>query len=88
MFVLSTLSLKMCKKNLEKYSQSVYDLLSKEYPDQAIEVVDCLDVCGLCSDVPFLIRNNAIVHGRDPRDLYYKVERGMRFLKKDQVTIN
>jgi uncharacterized protein YuzB (UPF0349 family) len=81
----SSLSLKMCKKNLEKYSQPVLDLLQKEYPDLTIEIEDCLDVCGLCSDVPFVLRNNAIVHGRDARDLYYKLEKGMQFLKRTPV---
>jgi uncharacterized protein YuzB (UPF0349 family) len=81
----SSLSLKMCKKNLEKYSQPVLDLLQKEYPDIEIDIEDCVDVCGLCSDVPFLLRNNAIVHGRDARDLYYKLEKGMQFLKNQPV---
>ncbi|UOF89777.1 YuzB family protein [Fodinisporobacter ferrooxydans] len=83
---MSVISIKMCKKNMEKFSQPVYDLLQKEYPNQPIEVEDCVgqEFCGICSDVPFLLRNNAIIHGRDARDLYYKVLKGMEYLKPEQ----
>ncbi|GIM48243.1 hypothetical protein DNHGIG_37920 [Collibacillus ludicampi] len=79
---MSSLTLKFCKKNLELYSQSVYDKLKEQYPNEKIEIVDCAgkEICGLCADVPFAIRNNAIVGGRTPRDLFYKLTRGMEFL--------
>jgi len=80
--VASSLSLKFCRKNLEKYSQRVYDVLTQKYPDVKIEVEDCVDICGLCTDVPFALRNGAIVGGRNERDLYLKLERGMEFLQK------
>ncbi|TCS76264.1 DUF1450 domain-containing protein [Effusibacillus lacus] len=82
MSLLSSLSLKFCKKNLELYSQSVYDALKERYPNEKIEVVDCVgkEYCGTCTDVPFAIRNNALVGGRTARDLFYKFERGMVFL--------
>lgn len=76
----STLSMVFCKKNLELHSQSVYDLLKEQYPDVSIEVKDCVDKCGLCTDVPFVLRNNAVVAGRDPRDLYNKLEKGLTYL--------
>lgn len=81
---MSSLSLKFCKKNLELHSQSVYDALKERYPDEKIEVVDCVGTqfCSTCSDVPFVLRNNAVVGGRTARDLYYKLERGMGFLNK------
>jgi uncharacterized protein YuzB (UPF0349 family) len=67
---------------MELYSQSVYDTLKERYPNEKIEVVDCAGehICGLCADVPFVLRNNAVVAGRTARDLYYKLERGMGFL--------
>ncbi|MCL6592411.1 MAG: YuzB family protein [Alicyclobacillus sp.] len=74
------MSLKWCKKNLDRYSQAVYDLLRDEHPDVVMEVSDCTDVCSLCTDVPFALRNGAIVSGRDPRGLYVKLKRGMSFL--------
>ncbi|MDI3256203.1 MAG: DUF1450 domain-containing protein [Kyrpidia sp.] len=77
MYAMNSLSLKFCKKNLDK-SGDVMRALQQKYPDLPIEVSDCLKVCGLCTDVPFVLRNNAIVHGRNPRDLYLKLERGMR----------
>lgn len=79
---MSSLSLKFCKKNLELHSQSVYEALKERYPNEKIEVVDCIgeQFCGLCTDVPFALRNNAVVGGRTARDLLYKLERGMEFL--------
>lgn len=74
-----------CKKNLELYSQSVYDALSTEFgnhPDVEISVSDCPDHCGICTDIPFALRNNAVVGGRDPRDLYKKLAKGMEFLSR------
>ena len=76
----SSLSIVFCKKNLELYSQSVYDALKETYPDAQIEVKDCVDMCGTCTDIPFAIRNNALIGGRDPQGLYRKLERGMSFL--------
>jgi uncharacterized protein YuzB (UPF0349 family) len=76
------MNLKWCKKNLEKYSQAVYDLLREEYPDIEMEVADCVDCCNLCTDVPFALRNNAVVSARDPRGLYIKLKQGMSFLSK------
>ncbi len=78
----SSMSLKWCKKNLEKFSQPVYDALKEEYPDLEMEVADCTDHCGLCTDVPFAVRNNAVVAARDPRGLYRKLKRGMTFLSE------
>lgn len=95
---MSSLSLKFCRKNMQLYSQSVYDTLKERYPNEKIEVVDCAgeQICGLCTDVPFVLRNNAVVAGRTAKDLYYKLERGMGFLddlsaadneqKREQVT--
>lgn len=81
---MSSLSLKFCKKNLERHSQSVYDKLKEQFPDEKIEVVDCAgkEICGFCTDVPFAIRNNALVGGRNERDLFYKLTRGMEFIQK------
>ncbi len=76
----STLSFVFCKKNLELHSQAVYDLLKEQYPNVSIEVKDCVDKCGLCTDVPFVLRNNAVVAGRDQRDLYNKLEKGLKYL--------
>jgi uncharacterized protein YuzB (UPF0349 family) len=78
----NSMSLKWCKKNLQLHSQAVYDLITKEHPEVESEVVDCTDTCALCTDVPFAIRNNAIVHARDPRGLYMKLERGFGFESK------
>lgn len=78
----SSMSIKWCKKNLEHYSQRVYDALREEYSDVEMEVVDCVDHCGLCTDVPFAMRNNAIVGGRDARGLYMKLRQGMEFMHK------
>lgn len=78
----SSMSIKWCRKNLEHYSQKVYDTLREEYPDVEMEVVDCVDHCGLCTDVPFAMRNNAVVGARDPRGLYMKLRQGMEFMHK------
>ncbi len=74
------MSIKWCKKNLEHYSQPVYDLLAEEFPDVPMEIADCVDLCGLCTDVPFAIRNNATVVARDARGLYVKLKQGMEFM--------
>jgi uncharacterized protein YuzB (UPF0349 family) len=74
---MNSLSLKFCKKNLDK-SGDVMRALQEKYPDLRIEVDECLNVCGLCTDVPFALRNNAIIHGKNPKDLYIKLERGMQ----------
>ena len=78
----NSMSLKWCKKNLERYSQAVYDLIVQEHPEIECEVVDCADKCSLCTDVPFAIRNNAVVAGRDARGLYVKLQRGFGFETK------
>jgi len=78
--VASSMSLKWCKKNLEHYSQSVYDLIKDEYPGLEMSVADCVDFCGLCTDVPFVLRNNAVVGARDARGLYVKLKQGMEFM--------
>ncbi|KYP80464.1 DUF1450 domain-containing protein [Ferroacidibacillus organovorans] len=77
--------LTFCKKNLALYSQSVLEAISHDYPDVEIELKDCADVCGTCTDIPFALRNGALIGGRDPRDLYKKLERGMRFLSEDKL---
>jgi uncharacterized protein YuzB (UPF0349 family) len=77
-----SMSLKWCRKNLEHYSQCVHEVLKEEYPDVPMEVVDCADVCSLCTDVPFALRNDAIVHARDPRGLYHKLKQGMSFFER------
>ncbi|MDI3327408.1 MAG: DUF1450 domain-containing protein [Alicyclobacillaceae bacterium] len=79
---IQSLSLKFCKRNLER-SGEVLQALREKYPDLSIEVADCLEVCGLCTDVPFVLRNNGIVHGRNPRDLYLKLENGMEPLFRE-----
>lgn len=76
----SSMNLKWCKKNLEHHSQAVYDLIKEEYPDIEMGIADCVDHCGLCTDVPFVLRNGAIVHARDQRGLYAKLQQGMTFL--------
>lgn len=83
---MSSLTLKFCKKNLELYSQPVYDKLKEMYPGEKIDVVECVgkEVCGLCADVPFAVRNNAFVGGRNAQDLLYKLLRGMEFLQPAQ----
>ena len=74
------MSLKWCKRNLEQHSRQVYEMLRKEYPDIEMEIVDCANACGLCPDVPFVLRNNSVVAARDQRGLYVKLKKGMEFL--------
>ena len=81
----SSMSLKWCKKNLDLYSQRVYDLLKEEYPDIQMEVVECADVCAICSDVPFVLRNNAVIAARDAQGLYMKLKKGMSFIEKSAL---
>ncbi len=76
----SSVNLQFCKKNLELYSQSVYAALRENYPELKIEVKDCVDMCGMCTDVPFAMRNGALIGARDPMGLYRKLERGMNFM--------
>jgi uncharacterized protein YuzB (UPF0349 family) len=71
-----SLSLKFCAKNLPK-SEKALEAIRQKYPDLNVEVADCLDVCGLCFDVPFALRNNAIVGARNDRELFLKLEKGM-----------
>lgn len=78
----NSMNLKWCRKNLESRSQAVYDLIVQEHPEVECEVVDCVDKCGLCTDVPFAIRNNAIIAGRDARGLYVKLTKGFGFFDK------
>lgn len=78
----SSMSTKWCKKNLEKFSQPVLDALRAEYPELECDIAECVDHCGLCTDVPFALRNAAIVAARDARGLYQKMDRGMSFLAK------
>jgi len=77
--------LTFCKKNLELYSQSVYEAIVSEYPHVPVELKDCADHCAMCTDVPFALRNSSLVGGRDPRDLYRKLVRGMQFLERPKV---
>lgn len=81
----TTVQLKWCKKNLEKHSQAVFDTLAAEYPEMQMETVECSDMCSLCTDVPFAIRNNATISARDPRGLYIKLKQGMTFLNKEPL---
>lgn len=78
----SKVTVTFCKKNLELHSQSVYDALSANNPEVTLEIKDCLDHCGMCTDVPFAMREGGLVGGRDPRDLYRKLLRGLRFLSR------
>lgn len=75
----SSPSVVFCQKNLDRYSQSVYDALVQNHPEVGIEIKDCVDMCELCTDVPFAMRNNAVVGGRDADDLYRKLERGLSY---------
>lgn len=80
----ASLSLKWCRRNLERQSQAVLDLLHEEYPDVEMEVVDCVgkEHCGLCTDVPFAMRNGAFINARDARGLYARLKQGMDFAQK------
>jgi uncharacterized protein YuzB (UPF0349 family) len=79
------MGLKWCKRNLEKHSQQVYDMLREEYPDIEMEIVDCANACGLCPDVPFALRNNAVIAARDKRGLYVKLKKGMEFITAEPL---
>ncbi len=79
------MSLKWCKRNLERHSQQVYDMIKEEYPDIEMEIVDCANACGLCPDVPFALRNNAVMAARDKRGLYIKLKKGMKFLTAEPL---
>lgn len=83
----SSVKMVFCQKNLEKFSQRVYDAYTSKYPDEKVEIKDCAgkDLCSLCFDVPFVIRNGAIVHARDERDLYFKLTSGAEFLTGVQL---
>ena len=83
----SSVKLVFCQKNLEKFSQRVYDAYTSKYPDEKVDIKDCAgkDLCSLCFDVPFAIRNGAIVHARDERDLYFKLVSGAEFLSGEQL---
>lgn len=83
--VAAPVQLTFCKKNLELYSEPVYKAIVAAYPDVEVEIKDCADHCGICTDVPFALRNGALVGGRDARDLYRKLERGMLFLKRPKL---
>lgn len=80
---MSSLKLQFCKRNMELYSQTVYDYLKEKYPNEKIDVVDCAgtEICAFCTDVPFAVRNNALVGAKTAIDLLYKLERGMEFLE-------
>ncbi len=77
-----TVNVKWCKKNLEHHSQAVYDLLSSAHPEFEMTVEECTETCGLCTDVPFAIRNNAVIVARDARGLYAKLAQGTSFIEK------
>ena len=81
----SSLSLTFCKKNLELYSQPVLDALQENYPDIKIEIKDCVDLCGTCTDIPFALRYGALVGGKDPLDLYRKLLKGRTFLDNPKL---
>jgi uncharacterized protein YuzB (UPF0349 family) len=83
--VASSMNIKWCKKNLEHFSQAVHDMLKAEYPDIEMEVQECVDLCGLCTDVPFALRNNGVVGARDARGLYVKLKHGFEFLTKEPL---
>lgn len=76
------MSVKWCKKNLNKHSQAVYEAFTDAHPDIACDVSECVDFCGLCTDVPFALRNASVIAARDPRGLFEKLERGMSFTQK------
>ncbi|GGI95431.1 hypothetical protein GCM10010885_01290 [Alicyclobacillus cellulosilyticus] len=78
----SSLNIRWCQRNLDKFGRDVYELLREQYPDVEMSIEPCLDACGLCTDVPFALRNQAVVAARDPRGLYAKLERGMSFFSK------
>lgn len=80
-----SMNLKWCKKNLELHSQAVYDAIIQEHPDAVCEIVDCADKCNLCTDVPFAVRNNASISGRDARGLYVKLTRGFSYQTKPSL---
>ncbi|MCL6625031.1 DUF1450 domain-containing protein [Alicyclobacillus shizuokensis] len=75
-----TVNLKWCRKNLERFSQPVFDVLREEHPELNMSCDDCLNACGLCIDVPFAIRNTGVVAARDARGLYHKLKRGTTVL--------
>jgi uncharacterized protein YuzB (UPF0349 family) len=81
----SSMSLKWCKRNLAQHSGRVYDMIREEYPEIEMEVVDCANVCGLCPDVPFVVRNNSVMAARDERSLYVKIKKGMEFLSSEPL---
>lgn len=76
-----------CKQNLEKHSQRVYDALLSKYPEEKVDIKDCAgaDLCSLCMDVPFVLRNGSIVHAKDERDLYFKIDSSMQFLSRERL---
>lgn len=76
-----------CKRNLELHTQKVYDALVSKYPDEKFEIKDCpsKDLCSLCADVPFVLRNGAIVNAKDAKDLYFKLDSSLKFLTTEPI---
>ncbi|MFD2168793.1 DUF1450 domain-containing protein [Tumebacillus lipolyticus] len=76
-----------CKQNLEKHSQRVYDALVSKYPEEKVDIKECAgaDLCSLCMDVPFVLRNGSILHAKDERDLYFKIDSSMQFLSRERL---
>ncbi|GMA52492.1 hypothetical protein GCM10025857_38490 [Alicyclobacillus contaminans] len=82
MSVPSAMKITWCAKNLKAHSQAVFDALQSTCPEADMQVEECVDYCGLCTDVPFALRNQAVIAARDPRGLYRKLEQGTSFLTK------
>jgi uncharacterized protein YuzB (UPF0349 family) len=72
-----------CKQNIERHQAEAFEAFKSKYPDEKIEVKECAgaDLCSLCRDVPFCVRNGAIVHAGTERDLYWKLDSGMEFTR-------
>jgi len=76
-----------CKRNIDLHMPKAFEAFKSKYPDEKIDVKDCAgkDLCSLCLDVPFAIRNGAIVHAGTERDLYWKLDQGMEFLRAERL---
>ncbi|MGZ4135274.1 MAG: DUF1450 domain-containing protein, partial [Tumebacillaceae bacterium] len=78
----SSVKFVFCKQNIEKFQKRAFEAFTSKYPDEKIDIKECAgtDLCSLCMDVPFAMRNGAIVHAKVEQDLYCKLDSGMEFL--------
>lgn len=70
------IEIKFCENNLK--DEFIVDRLNKNFSNISISIEQCLDYCGICSEIPYALVGDELVKSDDPEALYDAIAEKIR----------